>query len=79
MLCVASRHCLRQVGSGISPNWSTSLSVGSRESLERVEVGAWAPARDWRVHPFGGTLIVRDPRAAYGHAFGGENEAASAK
>ena len=59
------------------PEWSTSLAVGSREFVDRVETDLGHRVRDRQVQPFGSAFILRDPSAAYGHALASENDAPS--
>jgi hypothetical protein len=59
------------------PEWSTSLAVGSREFVERVEIDLGTRARDRQVQPFGSAFSSRDPSATYGDALAAKNEAPS--
>lgn len=62
---------------GRMPEWSTSVAVGRREFVERVETDLGLRARHRRVQPFGSAFILRDPSATYSDALRGENAAPS--
>ncbi len=62
---------------GRMPEWSTSVAVGSRPFVDRVETKLGPRARDRRVQAFGSAFILHDASATYGCTLAGQSKAAS--